>query len=187
MSARKRAPRSSTRGLDASQDAKRLGSVVLEVLSGLRGPTEASQVLGISAQSYYKLETRAVQGMLQALETREQRRRRAKPETELARVTAERDRLRRELLRAQALVRVAQRTVGLPAPASEKSVKPGSKGLKGKGQHKRTPHVRARRLAEELRQEAGDPAPAATPTSSAPATPPPARREEASAPKRSAS
>jgi hypothetical protein len=157
VSGAKRKARSRTRELDASREAKRLGSAILEVLGGLRSPTEASELLGISPQRYYKLEARAVQGLLQALETPADRRRRARPDKELASVEAERDRLRRELQRAQALVRIAQRHVGLPAP---KATTPKGKG----GKRKRKPRVRARRLADELREEASVPKSDAGPT-----------------------
>ena len=172
MSERKRAKRSVTRDLDAGREAKRLGSAILEVLSGLRSPTEASQLLDISLQRYYKLEIRAVQGLLQALEKAPQRGPKVKPEAELARVSAERDRLQRELLRAQALVRSAQRSVGLPPLRDPKeAAKEPGKGGKGAGKRRRTPRVRARRLADELRREsAGPPAPSATPSGTTAAT-----------------
>lgn len=163
MSGAKRAPRKRTRGLEASKASKRQVSAILEVLGGLRSPGEAAEILGISPQRYYKLEQKAVQGMLAALEATPARGRQPSPESELARVVEERDRLRRELLRAQSLVRQAQRVVGLPPKAS------AAPTTKPKGKRKRAPRVRARRLAAELRRES-EPAP----QQPAPATPPPA-------------
>src|SRR5690606_35591123 len=119
---RKRAQRSRTRELDAGREAKRLGSAILEVLSGLRSPIEASALLGISPQSYYKLEAKAVQGLLGALEATPRRGPKASVEATLARVVAERDRLKRELLRAQSLVRVAQRSIALAPPKEAPAV-----------------------------------------------------------------
>ncbi len=171
MSEAKRKERTRTKNLSAGREAKRLGSAILEVLSGLRSPTEASEVLGITPQRYYKLETRAVQGLLAALESPPDRRRRTNPNKELAQMASERDRLKRELLRAQALVRVARRTVGLPTSNKTPKAEKGKKG-KGKRKRKRKPVVRARRLAEELRREASEPlapSPAATTQAEPPA------------------
>ena len=122
----------------------------LEVLGGLRTPS-ASTVLGVSVQRYYILEVRALQGLHAALDAKPRPGGQPSPETALRRVVAERDRLQRELLRAQALLRVAQRAVGLPPPAQ-----PTPKaGKAGKGKRKvRTPTVRARRAADTLRDAA---------------------------------
>ena len=170
MSRAKRAERTRTRNLDVSREAKRRGSAILEVLSGLRSPTEASELLGITCQRYYKLETRAVQGLLQSLESMEDRRRRKSPGKELAQLAAERDRLKRELLRAQALVRVARRTVGLPTSTRSPKAEKGKQGSR----RRRKPVVRARRLAEQLRRESGEPAAPSPATAPSPAAPSPA-------------
>lgn len=151
-------------GLKGSPEAKRKASVVLEVLGGLRSPTNASAVLGVSVQRYYMLEVRALQGLLAALDAKPKPGGQPSPETALRRVMAERDRLERELLRAQALLRVAQRAVGLPPPAQ-----PTPKdGKAGKGKRKtRTPTVRARRAADTLRDAASKDDATASATSAA--------------------
>lgn len=166
----KQAP-SSTR-LEGSPDAKRLGSVILEVLSGLRTPAEASVAVGVSIPRYYYLEARALQGLITALEKRspgaQQR-----PDVAMRKLTQERDRLSRELRRALALVRVAQRAVGLPSTPER-----GEKASKGtatpKGKRKRKPRVRARKVVATLREQAARPAaPAArSAADSAPASEP---------------
>jgi len=138
-------------GLAGSPEAKRKASVILEVLGGLRSPTSGSAALGVSVQRYYMLEVRALQGLLSALDRKPKLGGQPSPETTLRRLIAERDRLERELLRAQALLRVAQRAVGLqpPEPPGAKTGKPGA------GKRKtRTPTVRARRAAHELRTAA---------------------------------
>ncbi len=138
-------------GLSGSPEAKRKASVILEVLGGLRSPTSASAVLGISVQRYYMIEVRALQGLIAALDVKPKRGGQPSPETTLRRVAKERDRLERELLRAQALLRVAQRAVGLAPPAEP----PKAAGKSGPGKRKtRTPTVRARRAADELRSAA---------------------------------
>jgi hypothetical protein len=40
--------------------------VILEVLAGVRSPSEAAKVLEITAPRYYQLETRTLVGMLRA-------------------------------------------------------------------------------------------------------------------------
>jgi hypothetical protein len=100
--------------LTGSGPAKRLAVVLLEVLSGVCGPAEGSRRLGISMTRYYALETRALQGLLHALEPRP-RGRAAGPTSAAAR--REQQRLEREVLRLQALVRATQRAVAVVPPA----------------------------------------------------------------------
>jgi hypothetical protein len=138
--------------LTGSKEAKRQAAVVLEVLSGLRGPTEGSQAMGVSLSRYYQLETRALQGLITALEPRPKGRQRT---AEQERDVLERDkrRLERDVARLQALLRAAERSVGIPP--SPKPAK-GSK-LRGKSQGKRvrrTTVVRARKAIEVLRRDA---------------------------------
>lgn len=102
-------------GKEASRDARRVAAIVLEVLAGGRTPTEAAQALEISLPHYYHLETRALRGLLSACEPAP-RGRLPNPAQELARLQRDKERLQREVLRQQALVRAAQRSVGLPAP-----------------------------------------------------------------------
>lgn len=145
-------PQKTTRpgaGLRGSPEAKKKASVVLEVLAGLRSPPSGAAALGVSVQRYYMIEVRALQGLLTALDAKLKPGAPPSPETTLRKVVAERDRLERELLRAQALLRVAQRAVGLqpPEPPSAKQ------GKAGPGKRKtRAPTVRARRAVDELRK-----------------------------------
>ena len=67
---------------------------------------------------------------------------------ELARANKDVDRLKRELSRAQALVRLTQRTIGVAAPVPEKQ---------GARKRTRKPAVRALRRANELRSDAPEP------------------------------
>lgn len=144
-------------GIDGSLEAKRKASVILEVLGGLRSPADAGTVLGVSLQRYYQLEVRGLQGLVAALDVTPKRGPQSSPQVALRRLAAERDQLQRELRRAQALVRVAQRTIGVAPPESSrpKVKEPGKRRPK-------RPTVRARRVAEQLRQDAGA-SPAAAP------------------------
>jgi hypothetical protein len=93
---------------------------------------------------YYVLETRGLQGLITALEPRPKGKQRS-PASTVAALGREKETLQRELLRAQALVRVAQRTVGLKERRPEKE-QPGKR-------RRRRPSVRALQAVKALRRE----------------------------------
>jgi len=123
------------KALAGSAEAKRQAAVILEVLSGVRGPGDGGQAMGVSLTRYYALETRALQGLIEALEPVPRGRRRS-PEDELRRLGRDKRRLERELGRAQALLRAAQRAIGIPAAVSVEKKGPS-------GRKRRRPTVRA--------------------------------------------
>lgn len=131
----------------ASREARQLAAVILDVLAGSRTPQQAAEALALSLPRYYQLEARALTGLIGACEARP-RGRHVEVTAELARTNKEVERLRRELSRTQALVRLTQRTVGVPAPNPEKS---------SSRKRKRRPVVRALRRANELRSEVPEP------------------------------
>ncbi len=135
--------------LEGSREAKQRAAMILEVLSGVRGPTEACEVLDLSLPRYYILETRALQALILALEPRPRGRRRT-TEKVIAELEAEKAQLQRELLRSQALIRSAHRAIGLKG-SSEKAKKA----------RRRRPNRRSRgkKVIETLR-DGQDPAPA---------------------------
>jgi hypothetical protein len=142
--------------LTGTPEAKRQAAIVLEVLSGLRRTEDASEAMKVPLPRYYLLETRALQGMISALEPRPVGRQR-RPESEIAELKKEKDRLQRELHRSQALVRASQRALGIPQPP-----KPDDKSkLPGTGRRKRRATVRAVRTVKALRRGL-DAAPAST-------------------------
>jgi hypothetical protein len=130
---------------EPSREAKRLAAVLLDVLAGARTPPQAAEVLGVSLPRYYQLEDRGVAGLTLACEARP-RGRPADAQTELHALKKENERLKQEVARYQSLVRLTQRTVGVPPPA------PTAKAM-GK-RRRRKPMVRAMRRAERLREEA---------------------------------
>lgn len=143
------------RPLTGDEGAKRSAALVLEVLAGLRTPSEASGALGITTMRYYVLERRALEGMVQALQPRPRGKRR-RPEDALQQAGREKVRLERENGRLQALVRAAQRTIGLPpAPSREKT--------KGDKRRRRRPHVRAVKVMALLRAPVAETSPAQAP------------------------
>jgi hypothetical protein len=133
-----------------SVDAKKLGALVLEVLSGTRTTAEASEVLGVSQPRYYQLEARALEGLMKGCEPRTMGRKKT-AEGELEKLRGELSRARRDGSRTQALLRAAQRVVGLtpPPPKPKPVAKDG-----GKPKIVRRRRVsRALRVAQALRKE----------------------------------
>lgn len=124
----RKARRKRDKRYEGGDEARRRAAVVLEVLAGLRGPTEAATELGLAQQSYYQLETKALEGLVAALEP-QPRGRKVDPSKDLARLEDEKAKLEREVGRLQALLRSSQRALGLKAPkAPEKGRKPKRRG-----------------------------------------------------------
>lgn len=157
----KQKPKSTS--IRGSTDARQKAYVIIETLSGLRSPSDASALIGVTINRYYQLEWRALQGLVDALEARPAGRQ-PSPEVEAKRLERERERLERELRRAQALVRVAQRAVGLPAPPPAKRDAAGD----GKKRRRRKPKNRTARTLARLRSP--EPAAAETPPATASST-----------------
>ena len=126
-------------------EARRWASVILEVLAGLRSPPQAAQLLGVSLPRYYAGEVRALQGLLQACQPRPHGRQRSEASV-LAALQRECAQLRRQCARQQALLRAAQRAVGLSPPTA--AARPA-----GKKQRRRQPTVRALRAVAQLQQQ----------------------------------
>ena len=152
-----------------SRNAQRVAAVILEVLAGMRTPTEAAAVVGLSVPRYYLWEQRALEGLVRACEPRpkgqviSQRHQIAVLEKEVAR-------LRQDCARQQALVRASQRTIGLTASpgyplaggAAKSPAKPSGKVAggtaqrsagnvtAGKTKRKRRPVARALKAAAAL-------------------------------------
>ena len=164
--ARKPGPRPAERMLaNASEQARRVAAVILDVLAGTRSTSEAATALQISAARYYQIETRALAGLVdQCAPAERPRGRLANPATALAKLERENRRLRQDLQRAQALARISQRSLGLTAPKERSPARPDGRP----GRKRRRPTVRAMRAAERLRPsngaaDAGSPQ-SATPT-----------------------
>lgn len=136
-----------------SVEARRQAAAILEVLAGVRTPTEVAQQLAISLTRYYIIESRALQGLLAACEPRPHGRVRS-PESELAALRRECEQLRRQAARQQALLRVTERTLGLAGVAAAPSAKADQKNPRKRRQRK--PKARALHAATVL-QEAATP------------------------------
>ena len=142
-----------------SREARRRAAVVLAALAGAVTPTEAATALGVSLSCYYLLETRALLGLRKACEPTPTGRVES-PERRIERLTKEADRLRNEVTRLQALLRAAQRTIGLnlhlASSLDQKPVK-GKGATKGDGRgkrrKKRKPVARALKAAAELQKD----------------------------------
>ena len=157
---RKRQP--GMRPIPVSRDAQRIATAILEVLAGVRTPTEAAVAVSLSVPRYYLWEQRALEGLVRACEPRpkgqvmSQRHQITVLEKEVAR-------LRQDCARQQALVRASQRTIGLavsPLPAKPPA-RPGSKAAVktsdgGKTKRKRRPVARALKAVAALQAPAVD-------------------------------
>lgn len=143
---KKRPGSSGLRIPEGTSDARRIAAAILEVLGGCRTPSDAAQAVGVSLPRYYALESRAIEGLVKACEPRPKGKQ-PSSDKELLALRKEVEVLRRDCERKQALVRAAQRTVGLALPEPRP----------GKGRRRRKPVVRALKAAEVLRS---DPPPA---------------------------
>jgi hypothetical protein len=141
--------------------ARQRAAVILEVLAGVRLPAQAAQALAVSLPRYYMLETKALQGLLTACEPAPRGPAADQGRAQQA-LRAECARWQRECARQQALLRAAQRALGLTPPTTPPPVKDGQKR-----RQPRRPRVRALQAAARLRAAA-----AAEQTVST-ATPPP--------------
>jgi hypothetical protein len=153
--ARHGAPKLRTAGVSA--EARRQAAAILEVLAGVRTPTEVAQQLAISLTRYDIIESRALQGLIAAGEPRPRGKVRS-PAGELAALQRECEQLRRQAARQQALLRVTERTIGLASAPPVSSSKEDHKSPKKR--RPRKPKARALQAAAVLREAA---APEATP------------------------
>lgn len=156
-----RASRKKHRLQGGTGEANRTAVAILEVLAGLRTPAEAAQALRVSLPRYYVLETRALEGLVAACEPKPLGKQ-PSPATRLAALEKELQQARRECARQQALVRVAQRSVGLPAltarPEKQTAEKQTAKRDRaGRKRRPRRPTVRALRAAKSLRENSSVP------------------------------
>jgi hypothetical protein len=149
-----------------AERAKLTAAVVLDVLAGNRSPNDAATALGLSVARYYVIEEQAIDGLIAGCGPR-QRGRQPDPGKELARLTAENQRLAQALLRQQALVRTSQRSLGVALPTKPAATTTTSPG-RGKG--KRQPKVRALRAVKRLKATTTGVATAAVSTTTPPAS-----------------
>ena len=97
---------------------------------------------------YYVMESRALQGLVEACEPRAGGAK-ARPELKLERLSREVDTLKKDVARYQALARASQKALGIAAP------KPPEKKVDRK--KRRKPVVRALKAVEGLRRSASPP------------------------------
>jgi hypothetical protein len=133
------------------REANKLALVSLDVLAGARLPAQAAEALELSLPRYYQLEQRVLTALVAACEPRG---RGPRPNPERERLSLERQvaRLTQECARQQALVRAAQRTIGLAPPAPLKPAAAREGAARKKRQRK--PTVRALTAARRLREQA---------------------------------
>jgi hypothetical protein len=140
--------------LAASPQARRQAAAILEVLAGVHRPTEAAQVLGTSLVRYYQLERRALLALVAACEPAP-RGPRLDPARRITALEREHARLEHECDRQRALVRAAERALGLSLPSAGKSTRNHKEEpVVASGvprRRARRPSVRALRAVQQLR------------------------------------
>jgi len=153
-------------GQEAGHEAQRLAAAILDVLAGTRTPAAAAEALGVSQPRYFQIEARAMQALVDSCKPRP-RGPGHNADKELAGLQRQLQRLQQEVNRQQTLLRLAQRTIGLPPPKA----KPGVSTPGAKRKRTRRPVVRALRAAEALhrRSQETDGAPPPSSAAAAPA------------------
>jgi hypothetical protein len=157
-----RKPKGSHSMQGGSSAANHLAVVILEVLAGVKTPTQAAADLGLSLPRYYQLETRALEGLVAALEPRPKGKQ-PLPANQIAALERELEQARRACARQQALARVAQRTLAVklaPRPKAKPTSAPAAEGKSPPprdrtGRRRRRPAVRALKAVQALRKNLG--------------------------------
>jgi hypothetical protein len=129
----KRVQALSVRAVRGSDAARRSAALLLEAWCGVRSTQSASEAMGVALPRFYHLEARALGVLVSAMEPRPRGRQKT-AESELAKLKAETQRLRREVERYQSLYRTAQRSLGIAfarPPAPQKNAAPGSRRKRG--------------------------------------------------------
>jgi hypothetical protein len=125
----------------------------------VKTPTQAAADLGTSLPRYYQLETRALEGLVAALEPKPKGKQ-PLPQNQIAALQRELEQARRACARQQALARVAQRTLAVKLTPRPKTPSPQAAPSKSPEppagrRRKRRPAVRALKAVQALRKNLG--------------------------------
>lgn len=112
MKKKKNSQKQPSKPLSATPQAAAIAAAVMEVLSGELSPSQAAKSLGISAPRYYTLESRAVNGLIEACEPRPKGRI-ISPAKQIETLERDNKKLKSECLRLNALLRVSEKAAGL--------------------------------------------------------------------------
>lgn len=134
-----------------SPAANRRAAAILEVLGGVRTPSEAAAALNISVTHYYLLERKALRGLVVACEMPPKGTRVPGVEQQLAALQRQLQKCHAQCLRQTALVRATQRAIGL-APIPPVDVGKGKGTAHGNRKRRQRPTVRALRAAGTLQK-----------------------------------
>jgi len=132
-------------------ETNRRAAIILEVLAGIRSPSDAAESLKISVNYYYVLERKAVQGLVTACRPSPKGPPGPTVETQLTRLKRELEQCRHECQRQSALVRATERAIGIPASSASKTTTKKD-GKSPPGKRRRKPVVRALQAAATLRE-----------------------------------
>lgn len=142
------------RGSDA---ARRQAALLLEVWCGVRTTQAASDAMGVAVTRFYQLEARALQMVVAAMEPRPRGRQKT-AESEVVKLKAEIQRLRRDVERFQSLYRTSQRALGVAVarpPEKPENAVPGGKRKRGPRKKARGQAVASVLLGKASADEAG--------------------------------
>jgi hypothetical protein len=128
-----------------STQARKLATAILEVLAGLRTPSDAAAAIELSLPRYYACEARALHGLLAACEP-PPRGRLPSAAGEVAALKRRCTQLEQQLVRQQTLLRLAQRSLGLSPPAPQP-------GKPTKGKRRRRPRLRVLQAIAQVRPQ----------------------------------
>ncbi len=106
--------------LRGSPHARKAVAAILEALSGEISTGEAAELIGVTLSRYYQLESRALTGMLQAMEPKKRGFQKT-PQHEISGLRAEKQVLEKELRRHQSLLRAANRSLGFSRAGRKKA------------------------------------------------------------------
>ena len=129
--------------IQVSPESRKQAACVLEVLAGLRSPEQAAEVLGVTLQTYYNIETRALRGLVHGC-TSTPPGRTMMLLKQVRGLESKCGFLEKQVGRYQALLRNAQRTAGLLPPPVEPKARPGAKRKPKK------PSIRALRAIQAI-------------------------------------
>ncbi|MFH1724747.1 MAG: hypothetical protein ABII00_09005 [Elusimicrobiota bacterium] len=144
---RSRNPKDGPKVEGGTTESRLRAALVLEVLAGELLPAEAAELLGVSQQSYFHLERRALEALVHGCEPTPKGRKRSEPEKELAKLKTQVKRLEQESARYQALARATRGATGLSSSQRSRAKSRAAAGKKRRAK----PTVRALKVARALK------------------------------------
>ena len=141
----KRSPSRGPKLQNGGRDARKVAALILEVLAGQLHPSEAAKAVGVGLPRYYQMEKRGLEGLIAGCEAVPKG---PGPEKRVLSLEKRIRQLERDVARYQALARTSQKVLGATASKSKKG-----------GRKRRTPVVRALKIAKGIRRDDAEDSP----------------------------